>query len=85
MNEELMKDLHLMLGRLNGVHAALTVIAGSLPPAIAQAAASKLREGAERVHADALALPIADLQIQEMHRVMGELTMVLETAGQSPR
>ena len=85
MNEELMRELHLVLGRLNGVHAALVVIAGSLPPSAALAAAAQLREGTERVHADALALPLADVQISEMHRVMRELTMVLETAGQAPQ
>lgn len=85
MNEELLKDLNLMLGRLNGLHAAVAVIAGSLPAAAAQAAASKLREGAERAHADALALPVADIQIQEMLRVMRGLTMVLETANQAPQ
>lgn len=83
MNEELTKDLHLMLGRINGMHAALCVIAGSLPLSAAQAAAGQLRTGAERIHADALASPVADVQIQEMHRVMLELTMVLETAGQA--
>lgn len=85
MNEELMKDLQLMLGRLHGVHAALCVIAGSLPTTTAQAAAAQLRRGTEQVHADALASPVADVQIQEMHRVMRELTMVLETAGQAPQ
>lgn len=81
MNEALMKDLHLMLGRLNGLHAALVVIAGSLPPDAARAAAQKLRQSTEQVHADALALPIADLQVHEMHRVMQEMTGVLEAAG----
>lgn len=85
MNEELMNDLQLMLGRLDGVHAALAVIAGSLPPDAARAAAAKLRAGSEPVIADALASPIADTRLQEMQRVMAELLMVLETADKAPR
>lgn len=85
MNPEVMRDLQLMLGRINAIHAAVVVIAGSLPAATAQAAATKLREGTERVHSDALASPVPDAVIQEMHRVMLELTMVLETANQAPQ
>lgn len=81
MNEELMSNLHLMLGRLNGLHAAVVAIAASLPPAAAQAAATTLREGAERVHADALASLVSDLQVNEMQRVTGELVRVLEAAA----
>lgn len=85
MNEKLMKDLNVMFGRLNGMHAALSVIAGSLPPDAAKAAASKLRAGTEHVRADVLALPVPDVQMEEMIRVMREMLMVLETADQSPR
>lgn len=80
-----MKDLNLMLGRLNAVHAAICVICGSLPQSVAQVAAPKMRESTERVHADALALPIADGQVQEMHRVMAELTTLLESAAQGQK
>lgn len=81
MNENLMNDLHLMLGRLNGLHAAVLTIARTLPAAQAATAAAAMQEGAERVHSDALASPVSDVQITEMRRVLMEVTSVLQQAA----
>ncbi len=74
-------EMALMLGRINGVHAACVVIARHLPAAVAAAAAQDMRRASEAVTADALALPIADLTRHEMERVMLEVAMILESAA----
>lgn len=81
MNEELMNDLHRMLGRLNGIHAAVCVIARRLPADCARSAAADLRRANESIEADALALPVADIQLDEFRRVRDELAWILEHAA----
>ncbi len=83
MNENLMNDLNLMLGRLNGLHAAVLTIARTLPAEQAQTAAAAMRDASEKVHSDALASPVSDTQINEMHRVMSEIAVVLQHAAQA--
>lgn len=82
MNEETLKELQVVVGRLNAVHAGLCVIARALPAPVAQEAAKQMQAATERVHADALALPIPDAQVHEMHRVLEELTRILTAASQ---
>ncbi len=79
MNE---KDLQIILGRLNGLHASVLTIARALPPAVASEAAQKLQVASERVNADALASPIAEATVNEMERVMREFVFVLKAAAQ---
>lgn len=83
MNENLIEDLHLMLGRLNGLHAAILTIARTIPAEQAKVAASAIEGAAERVHADALASPVSDLQITEMRRVLMEIASVLQQAARN--
>ena len=83
MNIELMNDLHLMLGRINGLHAVVLNIARTLPPSQATEAAKALRSASEAIQADALATPTSDLQINEMARVMDEAARVLDAAAKT--
>lgn len=86
MNEQVLTELHRMLGRLNGLHGAVQVIAAAMPQAIAQAIAPNMRSAIEGVHADALATPIPDVQMQEMLRVMTDMAAHLEAAAaQAPQ
>lgn len=84
MHEDVKKSLDLMLGRLSALQVGLWVVAASLPPGAKQIAAMKMQEATERVHADALALPLPEAQVEEMHRLMLELTMILSTPAQEP-
>jgi len=85
MNEELMKDLHTMLGRLNGIHAAVVLIAQRLPPDCARAAAKDLRASEDPIEAGALASPIPDVQLNEFRRVRNEIAHQLEWAAAQSR
>lgn len=73
------EELHVIIGRVNALHAAVTTIAAYLPKDVAATTAVGMREAAERVHADMLSLPINDLHINECSRVLNELAMVLES------
>lgn len=83
MNEKMINDLHVMMGRLNGLHASLVCVASALPKDVAARAATSLQEGSERVVADLLGLPIPDKNAEEMQRVMLEMAGVLRTTAQS--
>ncbi len=82
VHQDVKKSLDLMLGRLSALQVGLWVIAASLPPSAKQIAASKMQEAMERVHADALALPLPDTQVEEMRSLMLELAMILNTPAQ---
>lgn len=43
-----------------------------------------MAEATERVHADALALPLPEQQLEEMMRLMRELTKILSFPPQQP-
>lgn len=75
-------ELLLILGRVNGLHAAITVIARTLPPDVASEAARQLGEASERIHSDALASPVPDATVDEMRRVIEQLRFVLQAAAQ---
>jgi hypothetical protein len=74
-------EMHLLLGRVNGLHAAIAVIARSLPSGTASVAAEQLALASKRVHSDALAEPVPDSMIEEMRRVMDEMSRVLREAA----
>lgn len=79
LNPDVKKSLDLMLGRLSALQVGLWVIAASLPPGAKQLAAAKMQEASERVHAEALALPLPETQVEEMHRLMLELATILNS------
>ena len=76
-------ELHVVIGRVNALHAFCAVIARSLPPTVAAIAEANLKDAHARVEADALASPIAEPHLQEMTRVLSELQHVLHAATQS--
>lgn len=82
VHEDLKQSLDLMLGRLGALQVGLWMVAASLPPGAKKVAAAKMQEATERVHADALALPLPETQVEEMHRLMLELTMILNSPSQ---
>lgn len=79
--KDLTAEMRVILGRVNGVEAALYVIAKHLPPSSALLAAAELRASSEAVTADALATPIHDSTIQEMRRVMAQVARFLDSAA----
>jgi hypothetical protein len=83
--EALQLNLQIAVGRLNGLHTVLLVIARSLPSEVAQKAARELRRAAEAVHSDALAMPVPEELIAEQMRVQLELAGVLELAAKSQK
>lgn len=75
-------DLHVMLGRLDALHAVVLTIARSLPPEVAQQSADALQVASERVQADALASPKSDTQLAAMAEVLTGALHVLRSAAQ---
>jgi hypothetical protein len=75
--ENIEANLHIVLGRLNAVHAGLLVVAKHIPADKLAAAANEIRTSAEAIHADALATPIPESTLNEMQRVLHELAQVL--------
>ena len=80
----LQRDVEIILGRVNALHAFCMVIAESLPNETLAVAAKAMKTGYSKVEADAVASPIPESTLQEMLRVMAELQMMLHTNSTIP-
>ncbi|MBC3906231.1 hypothetical protein [Undibacterium umbellatum] len=83
--DQIRNDLQFTIGRVNGIHMLLLTIARALPHDVAAACVNELTLSVERAEADLLALPIADIAIQENIRVVREGIFVLSKAAQEIR
>jgi hypothetical protein len=81
--EKLEANLNIALGRINGLHALLYVIARSLPIDIAKVCAENAELAKEKVIADSVALPIPDSMMNEQIRVLEEGVKILRIASTS--
>ena len=77
MTEYEIRDIDIMMGRVDALHAFCAVIARSLPPDVASTAHSQISSAIPKINADLLAAPVSDRRIDEMLRVLSELQAVL--------
>ena len=76
-------NLNICMGRLNALHAFCLALARSMPTATAAAIAPAIQQAFARVEADATASPLPDALVNEMSRVLGELSALVALAAQS--
>ena len=80
----LRRDVEIILGRVNALHAFCMTLAGTLSSETLAATAQAMRESIPKVEADALASPIAEATLQEMLRVMTELQAIAHANSRLP-
>ena len=80
----LQRDIEVILGRVNALHAFCIVMAEALPNETLAVAGKAMKAAFSKVEADALASPISENTLQEMLRVMAELQMILQTNSTIP-
>ena len=80
----LQRDIEVILGRVNALHAFCMVMAETLPNETLAVAGKAMKTAYSKVEADALASPISENTLQEMLRVMAELQMMLQINGTVP-
>lgn len=75
--DQLAANMDIALGRINAVHAGLLVLSRYVPKESLIAAADEITHAAEAIHADALATPIPESLVDEMQRVLLQLSEVM--------
>ena len=79
--EQLANETAIILGRVNGLHAILLTLLRTLPHETASKTLGALKDATEKIHADAIALPLRNETLDEMIRVLEQAQSVLLSAS----